>query len=178
MTLHRLLSQSGNGQTIMIWTTGVHSQRCQNDMKYDAKESGDQLCRTLVKDPMGAVSRRESLSMARSISISSWTLISAVNFGLSCSLKNSLTFAVDASSCYTCVNYLGPVQILVSSCCCKALPFSDAGKLSIRTRQWNLVAVTQRKIITRTCIFEAMITSLTDCCQKKIMSNLLLKHSA
>ena len=49
MTLHRLLSQSGNGQTIMIWTTGVHSQRCQNDMKYDANESGDQLCRRLQR---------------------------------------------------------------------------------------------------------------------------------
>ena len=31
----------------MIWTTGVHSQRWQNDMKYDANESGDQLCRRL-----------------------------------------------------------------------------------------------------------------------------------
>ena len=78
--------------------------------------------------------------MARSISTSSWTLISALNFGLSCFLKNSLTFAVDASSCYTCVNYLRPIQILVPSCCRKALPFSNAGKLSIRTRQWNLFA--------------------------------------
>ena len=107
--------------------------------------------------------------MARSIS--SWTLISAVNFGLSCSLKNSLTFAVDASSCYTCVNYLGPVQILVPSCYCKALPFSNAGKYSIRTRQRNLVAITQRKIIIRTCIFEAMITSLTDSCKKNYVQS-------
>ena len=118
---------------------------------------------------MGEVSRRESLLMARSIS--SWTLISAVNFGSSCFLKNSLTFAVDASSCYTCVNYLGPVQILVPSCYCKALPFSNAGKYSIRTRQRNLVAVTQRKIITRTCIFQAMITSLTDSCKKNYVQS-------
>ena len=107
--------------------------------------------------------------MARSIS--SWTLISAVNFGLSCFLKNSLTFAVDASSCYTCVNYLGPVQILVPSCYCKALPFSNAGKYSIRTRQRNLVVITQHKIITRTCIFQAMITSLTDSCKKNYVQS-------
>ena len=49
MTLHRYLSQSGNGQTNMI---------CKNDMKDDAKESGDQLyCRRLLKDPIGAVLR-------------------------------------------------------------------------------------------------------------------------
>ena len=29
-------------------------------MKYDAKESGDQLCRRLLKDAKGAVSRRNN----------------------------------------------------------------------------------------------------------------------
>ena len=74
-------------------------------------------------------------------------------------LSSSLTFAVNTSPCYTCVNNLGPVQVLEPPCCSKALTFSNSGKLSIKTRQRNLVAVTQRNAITRTCIFEAMITS-------------------
>ena len=74
-------------------------------------------------------------------------------------LSSSLTFAVNTSSCYTCVNNLGPVQVLEPPCCGKALTFSNSGKLSIKTRQRNLVAVTQRNVITRTIIFEAMITS-------------------
>ena len=74
-------------------------------------------------------------------------------------LPSSLTFAVNTSSCYTCVNNLGPVQVLEPPCCGKALTFSNSGKLSIKTRQRNLVAVTQRNVITRTSIFEAMITS-------------------
>ena len=74
-------------------------------------------------------------------------------------LSSSLTFAVNTSSCYTRVNNLGPVQVLEPPCCGKALTFSNSGKLSIKTRQRNLVAVTQRNVITRTSIFEAMITS-------------------
>ena len=74
-------------------------------------------------------------------------------------LSSSLTCAVNTSSCYTCVNNLGPVQVFEPPCCGKALTFSNSGKLSIKTRQRNLVAVTQRNVITRTCIFEAMITS-------------------
>ena len=74
-------------------------------------------------------------------------------------LSSSLTFAVNTSSCYTSVNNLGPVQVLEPPCCGKALTFSNSGKLSIKTRQRNLVAVTQRNVITRTSIFEAMITS-------------------
>ena len=74
-------------------------------------------------------------------------------------LSSSLTFAVNTSSCYTCVNNLGPVQVFEPPCCGKALTFSNSGKLSIKTRQRNLVAVTQRNVITRTIIFEAMITS-------------------
>ena len=36
-------------QIIMIWTTEVRGQRCQNNMKDHAKESGDQLYRRLLK---------------------------------------------------------------------------------------------------------------------------------
>ena len=57
-------------------------------------------------------------------------------------LSSSLTFAVYATSCYTGVNNLGPVQVFEPPCCCKALTFSDSGKLSIKARQGNLVAVT------------------------------------
>ena len=47
--------KSGNDQKNTIWTTRVDSQRRQNDVKGDVKESGDRPYRKPLKDPIDAV---------------------------------------------------------------------------------------------------------------------------